>query len=101
MTWKIEYWKSPNQDSIQKTKWKIWKKYRRSKGNIKQANLHIIGIPEEEKEKGIENIFEEIIAENFPNLKEKDIKTGSIESPKQVETKQADIKLYYNKNGKS
>ena len=43
--------------------------------NIKQANLCIIGIPEgDEKEKGIENIFEEIIAENFPNLKETDIK---------------------------
>ena len=43
--------------------------------NIKQANLCIIGIPEgEEKEKEIENIFEEIMAENFPNLKETDIK---------------------------
>ena len=40
--------------------------------NIKQANLYIIGIPEEEeKEKGIENIIEEIMAKNFPNLKEK------------------------------
>ena len=28
-----------------------------------------------EKEKGIENIFEEIMAENFPKLKETDIKT--------------------------
>ena len=43
--------------------------------NIKQANLQIIGLPEgEEKEKGIENIFEEIMAENFPNLKDTDIK---------------------------
>ena len=43
--------------------------------NIKRANLHIIGIPEgKEKEKGIENIFEEIMSENFPNLKETDIK---------------------------
>ena len=34
-----------------------------------------IGIPEgEEKEKGIENIFEEIISENFTNLKKTDIK---------------------------
>ena len=42
--------------------------------NIKQANLCIIGIPEgEEKEKGIENIFEEIMVENFPNLKHTDI----------------------------
>ena len=35
--------------------------------NIKLANLRIIGITEgEEKEKGIENIFEETMAENFP-----------------------------------
>ena len=34
--------------------------------NIKQANLCIIGMPEgEEKEKVIENIFEEIMAETF------------------------------------
>ena len=43
--------------------------------NIKQANLHIIGIPEGvEKDKGMENIFEEIITGNFPNLKDTDIK---------------------------
>uniref|UniRef100_A0A8D0WU05 L1 transposable element RRM domain-containing protein n=1 Tax=Sus scrofa TaxID=9823 RepID=A0A8D0WU05_PIG len=42
---------------------------------IKWDNIHIIGIPEgKEKEKGIENIFEEIMAENFPKLKETDIK---------------------------
>ena len=44
--------------------------------NIKQANLCIMGIPEgEEKEKEIANIFEEIISENFQNLKETGIKT--------------------------
>ena len=43
--------------------------------NIKQANLCIIGIPEgEEKEKGVENMFEEIMSENFPNLKDTDVK---------------------------
>ena len=43
--------------------------------NIKQANLCIIGIPKGRgKEKRIENIFQEIMAENFPNLKETDIK---------------------------
>ena len=43
---------------------------------MKQANLCRIVIPEGEvKEKEIENIFEEIIfEENFPNLKETDIK---------------------------
>ena len=44
-------------------------------GNIKWAKLCIIGIPEgKQKEKGIENIFEEIMTENFPNLKRTDIK---------------------------
>ena len=36
--------------------------------NIKCTNICIIGIPEGEKrEKGLENISEEVIAENFPN----------------------------------
>ena len=38
--------------------------------NIKWANLHTIGIPEGvEKDKGMENIFEEIITGNFSSLK--------------------------------
>ena len=37
--------------------------------NIKRNNIHIIGVPEgEEREKGPEKIFEEIIVENFPNI---------------------------------
>ena len=37
--------------------------------NIKCSNIHIIGVPEEEyREKGLQKIFEEIIAENFPNM---------------------------------
>ena len=43
-------------------------------GKTQGANLRIRGIPEEEKEKGIETIFEEIMSENFPNLKATDIK---------------------------
>ena len=38
--------------------------------NIRHANLYRLGIPGgEEREKGIENIFEKITAENFPSLK--------------------------------
>ena len=40
--------------------------------NIKHTNIRIIGVPEEEKKKGYEKIFEEIIIENFPNM-EKEI----------------------------
>ena len=40
--------------------------------NIKRTNFQIIGVPEEEeKKKGYENIFEEIIVENFPTWKRK------------------------------
>ena len=36
--------------------------------NIKHTNIRIIGVPEEEeRKKGTEKIFEEIIVENFPN----------------------------------
>ena len=37
--------------------------------NIKCTNIRIIGVPEEEeKKKGTEKIFEQIIVENFPNM---------------------------------
>ena len=36
--------------------------------NVKHINIHIIGVPEGgERQKGTEKIFQEIIAENFPN----------------------------------
>ena len=40
--------------------------------SIKHTNTRIIGVPEEEKKKGYEKTFEEIIVENFPNM-EKEI----------------------------
>uniref|UniRef100_A0A8D1CTG9 L1 transposable element RRM domain-containing protein n=1 Tax=Sus scrofa TaxID=9823 RepID=A0A8D1CTG9_PIG len=37
--------------------------------NVKRTNICIIGVPEgEERKKGTEKIFQEIIAENFPNM---------------------------------
>ena len=36
--------------------------------NTKRTNIQIIGVTEEEKMKGSEKIFEEIIVENFPNV---------------------------------
>ena len=36
----------------------------------KRKNICIIGVPEEEdREEGLESVFEEIIAENFPKLR--------------------------------
>ena len=44
--------------------------------NIKCPNIWIIGVPEEEqKKKGYEKIFEEIIVENFPNMEEEIVKS--------------------------
>ena len=40
--------------------------------NIKHTSFRIIGVPEEEKKKGYEKIFEEIV-ENFPNMKKETV----------------------------
>ena len=40
---------------------------------IKHANIRIIGVPEEKK-KGYEKTFEEIIVENFPTIEKKIVK---------------------------
>ena len=37
--------------------------------NMKRNNSHIIRIPEGEEEQGIENLFEKVMMENFPNLR--------------------------------
>ena len=42
--------------------------------NIKHINIYSISIPEgEERQKGSEKISEEIIAENFPNMKKETV----------------------------
>ena len=39
---------------------------------LKHSNIRIIGVPEgEEEEQKIENLFEQIMKENFPNLQRK------------------------------
>lgn len=58
---------------------------------IKHPNWHIIVVPEgEEREKGIKEVFEELMAENLPNLKtgNRYPRTGLTEGPKQNELKQ-------------
>ena len=43
--------------------------------NMECTNIQIIGVPEEEeKKKGYEKIFEEIIVENFPNMEKEIVK---------------------------
>ena len=43
--------------------------------NIKYTNIQITEVSEEEKKKGSEKIFEEIIVENFPNMGKEIIKS--------------------------
>ena len=36
--------------------------------NFKHSNIRIIGVPEGEQEQETENLFQQIMKENFPNL---------------------------------
>ena len=45
--------------------------------NIKLTNIWTTGVPEEEKKKGYEKFFEEIIVEKFPNMEKEIVKSNS------------------------
>ena len=46
---------------------------REMQDNMKCNNVCIMEIPEEEEEQGIENLFEKVMMENFPNLRREKI----------------------------
>ena len=71
--------------------------------NIKCTNICIIGVPEgEEREKGSEEIFEEIIAENFPNMrKEMLTQVQEAQSPIQDKPKEEHSKTHINQTDKN
>ena len=58
----------------------------------------MIGVPEEEeREQGIETLFEEIMTENFPPGKGiRHTSSGSTKSSKQDEFKQTHTKIHHN-----
>ena len=64
----------------------------------KHTIIWITGVPEgEEEEQEVENLFEKIIKENFPNLvKEIDIQVQEAQSPKQVGPKKDHTKIHHN-----
>ena len=67
--------------------------------NLKRSNIWIIGIPKgEEEEQEIENLFEQIMKEKFPNLaKEIDFQgIQEAQSPKEVGPKEAHTKAHHN-----
>ena len=66
--------------------------------NFKCSNIRIIGVPEEEEEvQEIENLFENIMKENFPNLAKKiDFQeVQEAQSPKEVGPKEAHTKAHH------
>ena len=65
---------------------------------MKYNNIHIIGIPEaEEEDQGIENLFEKVMMETFPNLmREKVTQIQETQSPNQEEAKEAHCKIHHN-----
>ena len=71
---------------------------REMQDNMKRNNIHIIGISEGEgEEQGIENLFEKVMMENFPNLRrEKVTQIQETQSPKQEEPKEAHCKTHHN-----
>ena len=69
--------------------------------NIKHTNIQIIGVLEGEKNKGYEKIFEETIAENFPNMEKEMISspTGT-KSPIQDKHKEKYAKTHTDQTNK-
>ena len=66
---------------------------------LKRSNIQIIGVPEgEEEEQNIDNLFEQIMKENFPNLaKEIDFQeVQEAQSPKEVGSKKKHTKTHHN-----
>ena len=54
--------------------------------NLKHSNIQIIGVPEGEEEQEMENLFENIMKENFPNLA-KEIDFEDVQEAKRVPKK--------------
>jgi len=69
--------------------------------NIKCTNIWIIGVPdEEEKKKGYEKIFEEIIVEDFPNMEKEIVDPRGTKSAIQDKPKEKHAKTHINQTNK-
>ena len=78
---------------------KIYEDSLREMQDMECSNIWIIGTPEgEEKEHGIENLFEKTMTENFLNLERRKatLSSGSTKGPKQEEPKEAHCKTHQN-----
>ena len=77
---------------------KISERLRNLWDNLKRSNIRIIGVPEGEQQQEIENLFEQIMKENFPNMtKEIDFQeVQEAQSPKEVGPKEEHTKAHHN-----
>ena len=68
------------------------------KANMKCNNIYVIRISEgEEEEQGIENLFEKVTMENFPNLMREEVtQIQETQSPKHEVPKKAHCKTHHN-----
>ena len=67
-----------NEETIQKNEERL----RNLRDNFKHSNIRIIGLPEGEEEgQEIDNLFEKIMTENFPNLTNKEIHASCLYQP--------------------
>ena len=66
--------------------------------NLNRSNICIIGVPEGEKQQESENLFEQIMKENFPNLaKEIDFQeVQEAQNPKEIGPKEEHTKTHHN-----
>ena len=72
---------------MKKQEFKKMERLRNLQDNFKHSNIGIIGVPEgEEEEQEIENLFENIMKENFPNLA-KEIDLREIQEAQRVSKK--------------
>ena len=63
---------------------------------FKYSNIRVIAVPEEEEGEEIENVFENIMKENFPSLaKETDMQFQESQSFKEVGPKEEHIKTLH------
>ena len=70
--------------------------------SIKRMTIQIIGVPEEEKKKAYEKIFEEIIVVNFPNTEKETVnRVQEVQSPIQDKPKEKHGKTHTNQTNKN
>ena len=95
----IQQNEDPSGNRMKKQEFKKVKRLINLWDNLKCSNIQIIGVPEgQEQEQEIENLFEQIIKENFPNLA-KEIgfqEVQEAQSPKEVGPKEERTKAHHN-----